>query len=102
MDLVLIQTAAREDLQLVKARVVQLSTDVPGMLGEIARIQTNAANSKVRLQLARELNDVIGAFLDVVSVDQQNGSRICLHELPKGLDLRGKSENVAVRHRTGN
>jgi hypothetical protein len=48
------------------------------------------------------LNDVIGAFLDVVRVDQQNGSGIRLHELPERLDLSWEGENVAVRHRAGN
>src|SRR5437867_2631077 len=70
-------------------------------MDQIARIETDPGDSKLRTEFARQFNHRPDCFERIVCVHQQSRFRKAAHKTAESFHLALTRLNVAMRHRAG-
>jgi hypothetical protein len=97
-DLVLVETAAREDLHALEPGPVQQLSRRPGQDEQVARVQPHGPHPKGLAELPRQADHLAHPLQRVVGIHQKHGFGLARDESAKGLVLARVRLHVAVGH----
>src|SRR5438128_11038157 len=98
---IFIQTAAHKNLQVREPGAVEEPAGFRRQMTQIARVQTNTGDTKLRTEFARQFDHVTDSLKRVVRVHQQNRFRKAADKTPERFQFGLTRLNVAMRHGTG-
>src|SRR2546427_13275334 len=95
---IFIQTAAYKNLQVREPGAVEEPAGFLRQMTQIARVQTNTGDAKLRTEFARQFDHVTDSFKRVVRVHQQHRFRKAAGQKPESLQFGFTRLDVAKPH----